>query len=575
MKKSLLSLSLVTLVTGTFLSSCSGVVKYEDGVIVKIGDTKYTIEEAYKEFSGYKEKDSDSNYTISEEGAKNYYTLLKNILIQLAVPTTNAIEKYVDQKIENEYYQAAKDNSKSNGTSENEEREKILSNQGVENVDELRAKFLLERKTTRNTNDFYTDENYAKLTPEYIEKKSPYHVRHILVKVDAATSDIDNATISEDDANQLYNVISRLSTSETFSQVAQTASEDSSASTYGDVGIMDIDTSFVSEFKYALYGYDAYFNASSDKEAAKTRLSIPEKAESVIGTYNFGIPLSEVLKLKQYADVTKDKNNVSVERATDKNYPRNIIFSHYLNNHGTSYIYLDKEPSYYEQEFGIKVDSNKFKEVSGLSASLKEYAEVEGKSTYQNISSSKSILCDESGRPIIVTRAGTGTSDSGYQGIHFIIAQRSPFENMDKISNYYTLDIPSTSSDETPSTEATYINFVKTDDRNVYNDRADAIRSVLKTVDNNMEYRIFKDNLSKAENVTIDSKIKEIIDRYMKASEESSAASKALTYSNSWETYLELLELQQDLIGRVLPTSCISSFENGEITKGGVCDVNY
>ena len=222
MKKSLLSLSLVTLVTGTFLSSCSGVVKYEDGVIVKIGDTKYTIEEAYKEFSGYKEKDSDSNYTISEEGAKNYYTLLKNILIQLAVPTTNAIEKYVDQKIENEYYQAAKDNSKSNGTSENEEREKILSNQGVENVDELRAKFLLERKTTRNTNDFYTDENYAKLTPEYIEKKSPYHVRHILVKVDAATSDIDNATISEDDANQLYNVISRLSTSETFSQVAQT-----------------------------------------------------------------------------------------------------------------------------------------------------------------------------------------------------------------------------------------------------------------------------------------------------------------------------------------------------------------
>ena len=84
MKKSLLSLSLVTLVTGTFLSSCSGVVKYEDGVIVKIGDTKYTIEEAYKEFSGYKEKDSDSNYTISEEGAKNYYTLLKNILIQLA-----------------------------------------------------------------------------------------------------------------------------------------------------------------------------------------------------------------------------------------------------------------------------------------------------------------------------------------------------------------------------------------------------------------------------------------------------------------------------------------------------------
>ena len=146
---------------------------------------------------------------------------------------------------------------------------------------------------------------------------------------------------------------------------------------------------------------------------------------------------------------------------------------------------------------------------------------------------------------------------------------------MDKISDYYTLDIPSTSSDETPSTEATYINFVKTDDRNVYNDRADAIRSVLKTVDNNMEYRILKDNLSKAENVIIDSKIKEIIDRYMKASEESSAASKALTYSNSWETYLELLELQQDLIGRVLPTSCISSFENGEITKGGVCDVNY
>ena len=580
MKKSLLSLSLVTLVTGTFLSSCSGVVKYEDGVIVKIGDTKYTIEEAYKEFSGYKEKDSDSNYTISEEGAKNYYTLLKNILIQLAVPTTNAIEKYVDQKIENEYYQAAKDNSKSNGTSENEEREKILSNQGVENVDELRAKFLLERKTTRNTNDFYTDENYAKLTPEYIEKKSPYHVRHILVKVDASSDQIVDGKISEDDAKQLANVYSRLTSGEeTFGEVARAASDDtSSAANFGDTGIMSTSTSFVNEFKYSLYAYDAYFNekTSSERAAVKSALNIPDDADSVIGDGLFGIPSYVFKELETYADVTKNKDKNSVDNASEVNYPRNILFNKYLNNHGTSLIYYSPKDGNIDESnipHGfVKMSNVKLKSFTNSGSDGLGQTSLSGVET-----SDKYILCDENQNPILVTRAGTGSGDSGYQGIHFIIAQRSPFVGTDTLDYYYNLDIPST-TDRNPDLEPTYINFIKTDNRKTYTDRATEIKDASKNVFSNINFEIYRSNLAKAVSeykVTIPANINNLIEKYISSVEESSKTTANETYENNWTSYIDMLGVQRDLVGRILPEGCIDVFYNGDgsIEKGTTCYV--
>lgn len=587
MKKRSTALSLLSLLTCGFLASCgSSSVKWEEGVIIKIDGVNYTIDDAYKDFAGF-DLDSNENTTINANGAQAYYTVVNNVLIQLSVETTQDIRNIVDAKID-DFYDTAADNAKSNGTSQKEEQEILLSNEGVETVDELRSKYLLAEKQSRNEKTFYSDSNYASLTPEYVEKKSPYHVRHILVQVDAATSDLDRANISADDAKQLANVARRLAGTENFGQIARTASDDTtSAENYGDVGIMSKSTEFVSEFKYALYTYDSYFNAQADKELAKTRLDIPASSDTdeLIGTDVFGIPLSKMLELGEKAETTTSAQNRPVTDATEDNYPRNILFSNYLNNHGMSFIYLDEDADALNTKYGITINSDRFKTVEGLSTNLKvnTFNESTQKNEFTKIPDGKQILCDEAGRPIIVTRAGTGTSDSGYQGIHFIIPQRSPFvdmtetvdgEDVNKIVDYYKIEIPSTTDrDETAS--PTYINYIKTDERSVYESRADAIRNEVKAIDSNMAFRIFESNLEKANDrsVTINAKVKDIVDKYIAVTRANSDYSSTLSYTASWETYLNLLELQQSFVGRTLSESCIKEFNSGTITKGGICNV--
>lgn len=590
MKKNITALSLVSLLTCGIMASCgSSPVEWKEGVILKIGDEDYTIDDAYADLAGL-DPTTGHIYNITAEGARAYYTVVNNVLIQLAVPTTETMKSLVEQEIDEKYYQAAKDNASSNGTSVKEEREKILKDEGVDSVDELRSKYLLARKQTRNSNDFYSDSNYKAMTPEYISTVSPYHVRHILVKVDTIIS-LTRSTISEANAKKLANVVKRLASTETFGQVALTASDDTSSSDYGDVGIMTKDTSFVPEFKYSLYGYDAYFNANvEDKDLVKERLAIPTEAENVIGKFNFGIPLSKLLDLEKYADVTTSDSKLSVENSTTSNYPRNILWSKYLNNHGTSYIYLDKTAEEYKSEYNFDINESKFKVVSGLSDSLKVMTNNTAGDTnsneYTDVAAGAKILTDENSNPIIVTRAGSGTSDSGYQGIHFIIAQRSPFvdmtstggegETINNIAEYYDLTIPSTTTEDTDA-KPTYINFIKTDDRSIYETRATAVRDSIKAFDSNMEYRIFENNLSKAQasNITINTKVKEIIDSYISITRQNAAYTKNLTYQTSWKSYLDSLTLQQSLIGRTFPEDeCIKQFKDGNIVKGGVCDAS-
>lgn len=589
MKKRLTALSLLSLLTCGFLASCgSSSVKWEEGVIIKIDGVDYSIDDAYKDFAGYN-LDDNQYTTINSDGAKAYYTVVNNVLIQLSVETSQDIRNIVEAKIDDFYDQAA-ENARSNGTSQKEEQEIFLANEGVKTVDELRSKYLLAEKQTRNEKTYYSDTNYTSLTPEYIEKKSPYHVRHILVQVDAATSDLDRANISAEDAKQLSNVARRLAGTENFGQIARTASDDAgSAENYGDVGIMSKSTEFVSEFKYALYTYDSYFNQQADKALAKERLDIPVSAEtdSLIGEKVFGIPLSKMLDLGKYAEQTTSSSNRPVTDATEDNYPRNILFSNYLNNHAMSFIYLDDEEATILSEYGLTVNTERFKEINGLSDKLQvnTYDNDTKKNNISDIGSAKKILCDENGRPIIVTRAGTGTSDSGYQGIHFIIPQRSPFVDMtssgengttvNNLVDYYKIEIPST-TDRDETATPTYINYIKTDDRTVYEERAKDIRDEVKAIDTNMAFRIFEQNLAKASDrsITINEKVKSIIDRYIAVSRANSDYSERLTYSASWETYLNLLELQQSFVGRTLAEEeCIQQFLSGTITKGGICNV--
>lgn len=586
MKKPLLALSLVTLMTAGILSSCSkSPVKWEDGVIIKIGGESYTIDDAYNDYNGF----GEDGY-INLDGAKGYYTVVNNVLIQLAVNTTQDILTLVDQDVQS-LKDTASDNAKNNGTSKKEELEKLYEEKGVKNEKELRAKFLLERKTKRNSDAFYSDDTYGQLTPQYIEDLSPYHVRHILVKVDASSTDIFNAKISSDDAKQIENVVKRLAGTESFGQIALTASEDnsgteSSAANYGDLGIMDKSTSFVSEFKYSVYAYDSYFNSDADKTLAKERLDVPSAAEDVIGKRAFGIPLSAVLSLGKYAETTSSSSNTQVQHASENNYPRNILFSKYFNNHSMSFIYLDESDSYYQSNYGFTPTRARFNTVSGVSDKLQQYKETGNDDNItvgiEEISGSKDVLCDEKGNPIMVVRAGTGADDSGYQGIHFIVANRSPFvdisttengQTVNNIAEYYKIEIPSTTDTDTAA-KTTFINFLKTDDRTVYDARANTIRDSIKGMDKNMDMRIYERNLdaAKEKNIEINPKVNSIIQEYISSVRENTDYEADLANRNTWIKYLDLVALQHSFSARLLPETCIESFLNDNITLGGVCN---
>ena len=82
---------------------------------------------------------------------------------------------------------------------------------------------------------------------------------------------------------------------------------------------MTTTTSFVNEFKYSLYAYDAYFNekTSSERAAVKSALNIPNDADSVIGDGLFGIPSYVFEELETYADVTKNKDKKTAKPGKD------------------------------------------------------------------------------------------------------------------------------------------------------------------------------------------------------------------------------------------------------------------
>lgn len=570
MKKRLLTLSLVSLMSAAMITSCSSdPYTWKEGVLLSIDGKEYKVSDIFADY--------DSNI----DGARAYYEAINNVLVWINQDMTSTMEDSVDAKMD-DFEKSVSDNASNNGTSEKEEREALLTSLGFETMEELRNSYILEIKKTENNDDFYSDEAYTKdngLIDNLIENYHPYHVRHVLVNIDASGDAIVDGLISEDDSKQLSNVVERLASGEeSFGQVAQTSSDDTnSAAIFGDVGIMTTQTSFVSEFKYGLYAYDAYFNptlSAEQKAAAKAALAIPNEADGVIGENLYGIPSYAFDKFDEYADVTKSSDKTTVEYASEVNYPRNIIFNKYLNNHGTSLIYYANEDGTVVNESDVPSRYKKFENTTLL---VNSNGDNELETTERiKVEGTKYILCDEAGNPILVTRAGDGNGESGYQGIHFIIAQRDPFIDSDKVKDYYTLDIPSTTTNLEDDAEPTYINFINTTDRSVYTKRQGLIKEAANASYANINFEIFRTNLAAAQkehNVKINGDIMNLVNKYIASVEDTSASNTAENYEKSWTTYLDKLSLHQSLNGRILPEGCITEFENGEINRSGVCYV--
>ena len=566
MKKRLLTLSMVSLLT-LGLASCSDVdaKKTSDGkdIIVSIetegGVVNYTADDLL------------NHYSSTETGVKAYYNAIYDVLVRHDQEITPEMSTTIEEDMET-FLNTCKTNASNNGTTYKTELSNSLEAEGVETTGELRELKELNVQKTKYSENFYDqgleDGTFAK---KYIEEKAPYHIRHILIKTDDVSgSSVYNKEISKEESKKIYSIISRLASGKTtFGDVAYDASDDSSNSLYGSVGIMDFDTGFVSEFKYGVYYYDAFLSGKNDtgktQEQLLEMLRIPSSIElgegntlntkEVLDNSVFTVPYSAVEMFQAYADTTKTIDNKtytdeivsgSVRQSITSNYyPRNVLFNTYFNNHGLTFIT--------DEGFGDTTgNANWTTPNAELIAVLGE--NFDGK-----------ILTDN-GNPILVTYNPS-------TGLHFMIIEKSPinqkytsytsYENKsegeevalnnleEELLHYYSLDVPSGSANVTNDNR--FVTYIKTT-RTEYDKRATTLENKFKSYDSNMEYKIFEsliydDNGTIRTDVTIDEKILNTILTYIKDQRANTEYSTLESKVASWTNYLQLLEflgLQKD-----------------------------
>ena len=191
---------------------------------------------------------------------------------------------------------------------------------------------------------------------------------------------------------------------------------------------------------------------------------------------------------------------------------------------------------------------------------------IEESAKITNISSKK-ILCDEKGNPILVTRAGTGSGDSGYEGLHFIVIEKSPYargQSEESLVKYYTIDDTIERVEDDPSTY-TFINCVETSraDRST---RLANLKTKIKETDSNADLTIFKTTLNSAKELgmKLNNDIETQLNTYINSTIENTLEANDRSYNETWDNYYQLLKVFNDLAPKkVVPTSAIDAFLDG------------
>ena len=564
MKKRLFTLSMVGLLT-LGLASCSSTSskKTADGkeivVTIKSPDGGEEV--------NYTADDLLNQYTSTETGVKAYYNAIYDLLIRNDQEMTDDMQKQVETKMD-DFVKNCKSNAANNGTKYKTELSNALEEAGVESLGELRELKELEVQKTEYENVYYDDDKMVELTKKYIEEKSPYHIRHILVKTDDVEgSSVYNKEISKDESKKIYSIISRLASGkETFGAIAYDASDDTSNSLYGSVGIMQTDTIFVSEFKYSIYYYDVMFGKNDTGKTTDellTRLGIPSEValsdnyklntKSILDSSVGTIPYSAVSMFEKYADTTKTVSNktytdeilpdVDRHEITSTYYPRNVLFNTYFNNHGLSFIT--------NEGFEDTDNANWTEPSASLKAVLGD--SFNGK-----------ILTDN-GNPILVTYNPS-------TGLHFMIIEKSPFSQKytnytdysesvggkevalnsleEELLHYFSLDVPSGS--DNVKNDNRYVTYIKTT-RDEYDTRANTLKSNIKSYDSHMDYQLFESLLYKGDesktkvrsDIKIDENILNSILDYINDQRNNTKYSNDQSTLSSWTSYLQLLEFQK------------------------------
>ena len=579
-KLKLFTLSAVSFIAMS-LVSCD--VTEKGNVVIEINGTQITADEMYEQ------------YKLTSTGTKAYFNAIYNVVLRYEMDNYSSKKTELVNKAKSRV-QGVKDdatnNASTNSTSYDDELDKLLDTNGVDDLDQLQTKFEDEAFKEYLEDKFYDDYiEYLKdgtpidisntdkeITPSsYLNEVLPYHVKHILVKVTASSGEYARSTITKDESIKLSSVITRLAkvsnnaSSETFGQIAKSASDDTgSAATYGDLGIMSKNTSYVDEFKLGVYTYDSLFNSQITTTAEKDKIGLTDTAseinkyESQLEELGLGeIPYAAALALNKYADKTTDDLGEKVNDGASIYYPRNIIWNKYFNLHNVSVI-TNSDLDFEQFNGGLPF--------TGLSGFKDITFNINGTPVVKN------VLCDENGNPILVTRAGT-SGDNSYQGVHFIVVQRSALvaqQNGTSLSEYYTTYLPGSTNfpkNTDGSEKITYVNYLK-DDKSSYLTRSDNLKDDIKTADPSISLKMYEYFFIKSGAKIKDSTVETQINKYINSTVISNKYSEDKEYEDSWKNYTNMLGVQSDSAKRKISTTCVVKFKDAydeAFEKGGEC----
>ncbi len=633
MKKSKLSIGLVTSFIATMaLSAC-------DAAAVT------SNKENLVNFTGYGDEelsiridDMYDDYMKSSSGISKYYDSVMEVLIRHAFQKDkdgndpnglkgvkknyNAIVKEAKDNVRGSK-ETASQNAETNGTDYKTEWQAILSEKGVKDEEELLQYYIYQLEKSE-IEDWYYEQHKDELRREYLglwssskdgasaagtsakstkaNSRYPYHVRHILVKVEDGANEYTRGSVSADQAKLLSETVELLAKGTmTFGEVAQKKSEDSSASSYGDVGLMTNAISggklgMVNEFQLGIYAYDAVKKNTGVSDEIDSALglgtSMPgytahraddesvhiagETAKEYMAARGIvEIPYSV---FKELGDVASLENNeatgLPVEDGKSAIYPRNLLWNRYLNNHSIFVITNGARPENAKiTEAGTR-DSLDAKTSASYYAGEDDYIKYDKTAkeiNYANLAGFKAntgfagtnekVLCDEKGNVIIGVRSQFG--------IHLMIVEKSiyDFNSAVKLEDYYTTAIPSDNDyPEIPDGEHTYVDFIYSENKSEYNSRAETVKSAIKGFDSTYDYRLYevlsaRDDVNKEDAKT--KKLFDLIDGYIELQREKNKADQDEGIQEVWKTYFELLETQDFYrhgLDRVVSEGCKIAF---------------
>lgn len=465
------------------LSGCSSVTSNSEGYILT-----YTYNGKELSISTREIIDRYLNENRNDHAAA-FYNALNEVVIRRAFEEGGPLASFkstVDNNATNDV-NSAKDKADEGGTSWSDYLDGEITDDSL-TTEEKEQEFFLKKQYERmqttvkeqyfeNFSDYQKDSNdsTADLQDEYnllygtngyIQNKVPYHIRHILVQVDASQDyGYSRGHISSDDAHQIYQVVTSLANGASFADTANlytddTGNKDSKTGTLnGGEYIMDTSTPFVNEFKLGIYTYDlllsnnGYESDTKNYETKLGNLHIPGSVEDTLKGFGVSwIPYEVILELERVKDQTT-ANGVTVNDNDEDYYPRNIYFNKYFQNRNVAFI--TDEALLNDSQLGYKPNYSSFSGDNWTTIGMdKRNDKVSGNTVYSDINEeghyltsgvtsaklsseslknnfkkitingvTKNVLCDQNGNPIMVVRNQESSS-----GIHFIVIERSAFD---------------------------------------------------------------------------------------------------------------------------------------------------